>query len=90
MKRKLLHNLACQADGFSPMDLYVFVEKDEVVDGLLFCPKCSRWYPIRGKLPEILPDHVRAKNADLFFLQKWRKLSPKRVLVTGKPFNLEK
>lgn len=88
MKRRLLHYLACQADGCFPMDLHVFEEKDEVITGVLFCPNCSRWYPVREKLPEILPDNVRIRDVELSFLGKWRKLLPKKVLIAGKPFNL--
>ncbi len=72
------------------MDLYVFEGKDEVITGTLFCPKCSRWYPIREKLPEILPDDLRRKDVELSFLRKWRNLLPKKVLIAGQPFNLRK
>lgn len=88
MKRRVLHYLACQTDGCFPMDLHVFEEKDEVITGALFCPKCSRWYPIKEKLPEILPDYLRMRDAELSFLRKWRKLLPQKVVTAGKPFNL--
>jgi uncharacterized protein YbaR (Trm112 family) len=70
------------------MDLYVFEDKDEVITGVLFCPKCCRWYPIKQKLPEILPDDLRMRDAELSFLRKWRKLLPQKVVTAGKPFNL--
>ena len=88
MKRKLLHHLACQADGCSPMDLYVFEDKDEVITSVLFCPKCSRLYPIKEKLPETLPDYARMRDTELSFLRKWRKLLPQKVVTAGKPFTL--
>jgi uncharacterized protein YbaR (Trm112 family) len=90
MKRRLLHNLACQTDGCFPMDLHVFEEKSEVLTGVLFCPKCSRWYPIRDGLPEVLPDNVRIETSELSFMSRWRRFLPKKVLETGKPFNLSK
>ena len=90
MKRRVLHYLGCQADGCFPMDLYVFEEKNEVITGMLFCPKCYRWYPIKEKLPEILLDNLRARDSELSFLRKWRKLLPQKVLTAGQPFNLRK
>lgn len=90
MKRSLLHYVACQADGCYPMDLYVFSEKDEVISGMLFCPKCYRWYPIKGGLPETLPDCLRNAKAEKSFLRRWTSLIPKKVLVSGRPFNCVK
>lgn len=88
MRRRLLRYLACQADGCFPMDLYVFEEKGEVVTGVLFCTKCCRWYPIRERYPEILPDNARVENDELSFLRKWRKVLPQKVLTIGKPFSI--
>jgi SAM-dependent methyltransferase/uncharacterized protein YbaR (Trm112 family) len=31
----------------------------EVEEGLLVCDACGRWFPITGRLPELLPDHLR-------------------------------
>jgi uncharacterized protein YbaR (Trm112 family) len=90
MKRVLLHYMACQADGRYPMDLYVFKDNYEVISGILFCPICSRWYPIKGGLPEILPDQSRKAKGEKAFLKRWIRLLPKKVLISGKPFNLEK
>jgi SAM-dependent methyltransferase/uncharacterized protein YbaR (Trm112 family) len=42
----------------------------EVEEGLLICAACSRWYPIIGQLPEILPDHLRDAQRDLAFFGK--------------------
>ena len=36
----------------------------EIDEGILVCPRCSRWYPITHRLPEILPDHLRDFDAD--------------------------
>lgn len=40
----------------------------ETKEGLLTCRECGRWFPIRGFLPEILPDSLRTKEDDLLFL----------------------
>jgi uncharacterized protein len=90
MKRILLHYMACQVDGHFPMDLYVFKDTDEVISGILFCPLCSHWYPIKGGLPEILPDNLRNAKCERAFLKRWAKFVPKKILSSSKPFNLEK
>jgi uncharacterized protein YbaR (Trm112 family) len=81
--------LACPIDKYYPLELYVFVEKDEIVEGLIICPQCRRWYPIREEIPEMLPDELRDEKDDLPFLKKWKEQIPKQVLDEGKPFNLK-
>lgn len=89
MNRELLHHVACQADSCFPLDLHVFEEESgEVLTGVLFCHVCNRWYPIRQKLPEILPDQLRNRKNDVQFLKKWGALMPQKVLSKGKPCNL--
>jgi uncharacterized protein len=90
MKRKLMELLACPIDKQHPLELHVFEEKDEeVVEGLIVCPKCLRWYPIREEIPELLPDELRKQNEDLPFLKKWKDKAPSQIVAEGKPFNLK-
>jgi len=81
--------LACPIDKYYPLELYVFVEKEEIVEGLIVCPKCLRWYPIRDEIPEMLPDELRDEKDELLFLEKWKDKIPKKILLEGKPFNLK-
>jgi len=90
LKKKLMDILACPIDKFHPLDLHVFVEKDEVIEGLIVCPKCLRWYPIRDEIPEMLPDELRNESEDLPFLKKWKAKVPEKILSEGKPFRLKK
>jgi len=89
MKRKLMEILACPIDKHHPLELYVFEEKDEINEGLIVCPKCLRWYPIRDEIPEMLPDELRKENEDLPFLKKWKGKISEKILLEGKPFNLK-
>ncbi|MDH7563717.1 MAG: Trm112 family protein [Candidatus Bathyarchaeota archaeon] len=90
MKRKLMDMLACPIDKYHPLELYVFDEKNEIEEGLIACPKCLRWYPIREAIPEMLPDELRKENDDLPFLEKWKEKFPEKILLRGKPFCLGK
>ncbi|MBS7614758.1 Trm112 family protein [Candidatus Bathyarchaeota archaeon] len=89
MKKKLMDILACPIDKFYPLELYVFEEKEEIVEGMIVCPKCSRWYPIREEIPEMLPDELREEKDEKPFLQKWKEKIPIKILNEGKPFNLK-
>ena len=88
IKRRLMDLLACPIDKYYPLELYVFEEREEIVEGLIVCPKCLRWYPIRDEIPELLPDELRNKKEELSFLQKWKDKIPRKILLNGKPFNL--
>jgi len=90
LKRKLMEILACPIDKHHPLDLLVFEEAEEVTEGLIVCSECSRWYPIRDEIPEMLPDELRKENEDLPFLKKWKTKVPDKILSEGKPFNLKK
>lgn len=89
MKKKLMEILACPIDKHHPLELHVFEEKDEIVEGLIVCPKCLRWYPIRDEIPEMLPDELRDAKDELPFLEKWKANVPKAILSEGKPFSLK-
>jgi uncharacterized protein YbaR (Trm112 family) len=89
MKLRLMDILACPIDKYHPLELHVFEEKDEIVEGLIVCPKCLRWYPIRDEIPEMLPDELRKADDDLPFLKKWKEKAPPQIVSEGKPFNLK-
>jgi uncharacterized protein YbaR (Trm112 family) len=82
--------LACPIDKHHPLELHVFEKKEEIVEGVIICPKCQRWYPIRDEIPEMLPDELREEKDELPFLKKWKKKLPKTIVLGGKPFNLGK
>ncbi len=63
--------------------------KEEIVEGLLFCPSCKRWYPIIDEIPRMLPDNLRKREEDLKFLEKNRSKIPKEVLESGLPVNMK-
>ena len=89
MKRKLIEILACPMDKHHPLQLLVFEEKDEIVEGLMICSECNRYYPIIEEIPRMLPDDLRSEKEDLTFLKKWRDKIPSEILQRGKPSSLK-
>jgi uncharacterized protein YbaR (Trm112 family) len=71
--------------------LYSYMNVIELGEGLLYCPECSRWFPIGSAvegIPELMPDELREEEKDLMWLTKWKNVAPEGVLVKGKPFKL--
>ena len=64
----------------------------EVLVGALRCELCERFFPIGSRIssiPELLPDGVRDKKADLAFLQKYQGVLPEIIVLGSKPFSLK-
>ncbi|MHC1600888.1 MAG: Trm112 family protein [Candidatus Nezhaarchaeales archaeon] len=61
----------------------------EVVEGLIVCEDCYRWYPIIDEIPHMLPDDQRVMDPDeeLEFMRKWLEKFPREILEKGRPFN---
>jgi uncharacterized protein len=89
VQRKLLDILACPIDKHYPLELLEFSVREEViVDGVLLCSECGRYYPIVEEIPVMLPDNLRNKKDDLAFLGKWSSRLPEKVVHGGKPWSL--
>jgi len=87
LKRRLMDILACPICKHYPLELHVFDEKEEIVEGLITCSSCKRWYPIIDEIPYMLPDELRDGKDDLPFMKKWKNNFPETVLTEGKPYN---
>nr|MDO8115614.1 Trm112 family protein [Candidatus Sigynarchaeota archaeon] len=60
----------------------------EIDEGILFCSSCKRWFPIRGTIPQLLPDELRKEKYDIEFLEKWNDAIPDEIKQSGLPFHL--
>lgn len=90
MQRRLLDILVCPVDKHGPLELIELNSKDElIIDGVLICPQCGRYYPITDEIPVMLPDRYRSVRDDLGFLERWRDVLPDRVVNEGKPWSLK-
>ena len=89
----MLDILACPIDKNYPLELFeINTKKDNdndiiISEGVLFCTKCLRFYPIIDEIPVMLPDELREKQKDIEFLQKWRDKIPNKVIKQGMPWH---
>ena len=89
MNRKLLDILACPIDKFHPLELFENKSDDEkIIDGVLYCQQCSRFFPIINEIPIMLPDELRNKKQDIEFLKKNIKELPEKIITQALPWHL--
>lgn len=71
MREKLMDILACPMCGHYPLKLVKIAQEGEkVVEGIIYCENCRRWYPIRDEVAIMLPDNMRDQTADEQFYSK--------------------
>jgi uncharacterized protein YbaR (Trm112 family) len=95
MRKSMLELLACPIDKHYPLELFEINVKNNnddkdviITDGILFCNKCSRFYPIIDEIPILLPDELREKQKDINFLHKWHNRIPSKVINEGNPWHI--
>jgi uncharacterized protein YbaR (Trm112 family) len=89
MRKTMMDILACPIDKNYPLELFEINEKDNVIsEGALFCPKCSRFYPIIEEIPIMLPDELRNKKQEIEFLKNFKDKLPEKILAKANPWHL--
>jgi uncharacterized protein len=98
MRETMLDLLACPIDKHYPLELYEITTREDdysgqektkvIIDGVLFCSKCFRFYPVVEEIPVLLPDELRERQNDIGFLQKWRDKLPAKIIDQGNPWHL--
>ncbi len=89
MNKKLIDILACPIDKYFPLEIFESDSKDQLVsEGALYCPKCSRFYPIIEEIPIMLPDELRNKDKDMEFLKKNQTRLPEKIVKNAVPWHL--
>lgn len=71
MKQAFLDKLACP---FDKHDLQIKIhkqEESEILEGILTCQHCKRYYLIVHGIPIMAPDEYREINLEMPILEKW-------------------
>jgi uncharacterized protein YbaR (Trm112 family) len=71
MKLSFFEKLVCP---FDKQDLILKIFKhddDKIIEGLMTCQTCKRYYPIVQGIPIMSPDEYREKQLELPILKKW-------------------
>jgi len=89
MNKTMMDILACPIDKNHPLELFEINEKNNIVsEGALFCPKCSRFYPIIEEIPIMLPDELRDKKQEIGFLKNYKDKLPEKIITMANPWHL--
>ena len=89
MNKTMMDILACPIDKNHPLELFEINEKDNIVsEGVLFCSKCSRFYPIIEEIPIMLPDELRDKKQETEFLKNYKDKLPEKIITMANPWHL--
>lgn len=89
MNKSMLDILACPMDKNHPLELFEIKEKENVVvEGALFCTKCSRFFPIIEEIPIMLPDELRDKKQEMEFLKSNKYKLPEKIITKALPWHL--
>ena len=89
MNKKMLEILVCPIDKHFPLEIFESDSREEVVlEGAIYCTKCSRFYPIIEEIPIMLPDDLRDKNQDIKFLKRNQSTLPEKIIKQASPWHL--
>lgn len=69
---------------------HISYENVVVKEGVLFCSRCSRFFPIIDEIPIMLPDELREREKDLQFLLEWETKLPSKILDHGVPWHIDR
>ena len=86
MRETALEYLSCPVDMTSLKVYSVIRNHDEVMEGILHCPSCKRWYPITEGIPVFYRDEDR-KPSDRHILEGYSTVIPAEILSDGRPYN---
>ena len=89
MNKKMMEMLACPIDKHFPLEIFESNSKEQVVlEGAIYCTKCSRFYPIIEEIPIMLPDELRNKDQDIEFLKRNQSKLPEKIIKQASPWHL--
>jgi len=89
MNKKMMEMLACPIDKHFPLEIFEANSKEQIIlEGVIYCSKCSRFYPIIEEIPIMLPDELRNKEQDVEFLKRNQSKLPEKIIKQASPWHL--
>jgi uncharacterized protein YbaR (Trm112 family) len=71
MKLSFFDKLVCPFDKHDLSLKIIKNDDDNILEGLLTCEKCSRYFPIVHGIPIMSPDEYREHKLESPILEKW-------------------
>ena len=62
--------------------------EDEILEALLFCPQCHRWFSTMDGIPHLVRDGLRIIEAERELLKKYSDTLPLEIIEDGIPHSL--
>ena len=72
MTKSLLQKLCCPIDKHD-LGINIFHENEEgeIIEALMTCPNCNRYFPVVYGIPIMIPDEYRDESLEKPMLKKW-------------------
>ena len=73
MKIETIEKLCCPFDK-NDLALKIITKdlENKIIEGVLTCKHCNRYYPIVSGIPIMSPDEYREKQLEAPLVQKWK------------------
>lgn len=72
MTEQLLEKLCCPIDKHDlNIDILNESEEGEILEALMSCPECNRYFPVIYGIPILIPDKYRDESMEKPLLKKW-------------------
>lgn len=89
MRESMMDILACPNDKRYPLELFsISRDGDDILEGVLSCPACLRFYVIAEGIPIMLPDDLRDRAQETAFLKRHAGKIPQKITKDAKPWHL--
>lgn len=72
MTKELLEKLCCPIDKHD-LEINIFTEDEdgEILEALMTCAECNRYFPVIYGIPILIPDEYRDESLEKPLLKKW-------------------
>lgn len=72
MTRSIFNKLCCPVDR-NDLEIQVVTEDEEgeILEALMSCPECGRYFPVIYGIPILIPDEYRDEEMEQPLLEQW-------------------